>query len=141
MNNCYKIQSAAARRFLIRLAVTMLTYTLTLVITIRTLKSFHPAHALVILLAMIPAIPIVGIITFVALYLREETDEFQRSVLTETLLWALACTLTTTSVWGFLEMYAGVPPLPAFWVFVLYSLFVGVVSMAIQMRYRSGPNE
>ena len=139
--NCATVQSQAARRYLVRLAITMSIYIATLFITIRTLKSFHPNHFVAILLALLPAIPIVGAIAIVALYLREETDEFQRAVLTEKLLWALACTLTTTSIWGFLEMYAAAPPMPAFWIFVLYSAFVGLVGIPIQMRYRGGSNE
>lgn len=141
MNACFKIQSSAAQNFLRRLVGTLVLYAVTLGVTLRVLKTLHPGHIVVVLMAFIPAIPIIGIIAFVALYLKEETDEFQRAVLTETLLWALACTLTITSVWGFLEMYAGVPPLQAFWVFVLYSIFVGVVAVPVHMRYRSDPND
>jgi hypothetical protein len=119
----------------------MFFYMVTLLITIRSLRHFHPSHSVAVLFALLPALPIIACIASVALYLRDETDEFQRSVMIQMLLWALACTLTTTSIWGFLEMYASAPPMPAFWIFVMYSIFVAVVGVPIQARYRSGTNE
>ena len=133
--------SPAVRRYNRRMFLAAGSYMVTLVFTILIIKHLHPSHAIAIVLGIIPAIPIAAIVAIVGFYLKEESDEFQRELLIQALLWASACTLVTTSTWGLLEMYANVSPLPSFYVFVLYWFFFGIATIPLRLRYRTGSDD
>lgn len=88
------------------------------------------------ILAMAPALPLLGVIVVMGLYLNEETDEFQRRVLIESILWGLGLTLAGLSVWGFLEVYVDAPKLPTFWAFPIFCMAMGLAQPFIRRRYR-----
>jgi hypothetical protein len=136
-----KTGSSAFRRYNVRMIVTALVYCATLLPAVYTIKHHHPSHLVAILLAMFPALALFSQVVVVGLYLKEETDEFQRELLIQQLLWAAALTLVTTSTWGLLEMLSNVRPLLSFYVFVLYWLFFGLVSLPLRLRYRVGRDE
>lgn len=87
-------------------------------------------------LAVAPAIPILGVIAIMGLYLKEETDEFQRNILVESMLWGFGLTMAVTSVWGFAEIYVDAPALRAFWVFPMFCLGMGLSQPFVRGRYR-----
>lgn len=87
-------------------------------------------------LAAAPALPLLGIIWAMGMYLREETDEFQRSVLIESILWGLGLTMAGLSVWGFLEIYVDAPKLPTFLAFPLFCCAMGIAQPLVRRRYR-----
>ena len=70
--------SPAVRRYNKRIFLASAAYLVTLLSTALTIKHLHPAHAVAVVLAIIPAIPIAATIAIVGLYLKEEKDEFQR---------------------------------------------------------------
>jgi hypothetical protein len=127
----------AVRRYLLRFFTAIGAYVAILVSVILYLVRFHPSGPVVYFLAALPALPIIGIIIVVALYLAEEKDEFQRTVLERSLLWGIGGTLATTSVWGFLEMYSNVQHISSFYVFPLFWAFVGIAGVALRLHYRS----
>jgi len=133
--------SPAVRRYNRRIFLASAVYLVTLLGTVLSIKHLHPGHAIAVVLAIIPALPIAAIVAIVGLYLKEEKDEFQRELLIQALLWATAFTLVTTSTWGLLEMYSGAPPLPAFYVFVLFWFFFGMSMIPLRIRYRTGSND
>lgn len=135
--NCVQ-KNPAVRRYLLRFFVAMGAYVAILVSVILYLVRFHPSGPVVYLLAALPALPIIGIIVVVALYLADEKDEFQRTMLERSLLWGIGATLATTSVWGFLEMYSKVQHISSFYVFPLFWAFVGISGVALRLQYRSG---
>ena len=75
-------------------------------------------------------------IAIAGLYLKEETDEFQRSIFQQSLLWSIGLVLAVTSIWGLLEMIASVPHLPIFYVFPAFCVFFGICSPLLKRRYR-----
>jgi len=72
----------------------------------------------------------------VGLYLAEEKDEFQRTVLIQSMLWGMGATLAVTSVWGFLENFVQVAHFDLYLVFPLFCFFVGVFTPLVKARYR-----
>lgn len=87
-------------------------------------------------LAVAPAVPLLGVIWAMGQYLREETDEFQRSVLIESILWGLGLTMAGLSIWGFLEIYVEAPKLPTFLAFPLFCGAMGLSQPFIRRRYQ-----
>jgi hypothetical protein len=129
-------KSAAGRRYLKRFAATMGMYVLTLLAASWMFKHHSPAGALAYLLALLPGMAIVGVIISVGLYIAEETDEFQRTILIQSMIWAIGATLSITTVWGFLEMFLKVQPLQIFIIFPLFWAFVGLATPLLKRRYR-----
>jgi uncharacterized membrane protein len=133
----YNSKTKAQRRYLIRMAIAMGTYIALLVSTIDILRFHHPARTLTILLSILPSLPIIAVIAIVGLYLKEETDEFQRALTQQSLLWGIGITLAVTSVWGFLEMFSHVRHLPPIYVFTIFGLAVAICSIVQRRQYRS----
>jgi len=70
------------------------------------------------------------------MYLAEEKDEFQRTVLVQSMLWGIGATLAVTSVWGLLENFVSVPHLDLFLVYPLFWAIVGMSAPVLKARYR-----
>ncbi|HXB62402.1 MAG TPA: hypothetical protein VNU94_06090 [Acidobacteriaceae bacterium] len=126
------------RHYVIRIVIAMTVYAALLPATIVTLQLTHPQRAIVLALSILPSIPIIAVLVIVGLYLKEETDEFQRMLLQQSLLWGMGCTLAFISIWGFLEMFAHVRHLPLFYVFPIFWLFGGISRAIQRTKYRSG---
>jgi len=86
--------------------------------------------------AMLPALPILWALVAVGQYLREETDEFQRRLHVEYLLWGIGGTLAVTTIWGYLEDFTGIPRLDLIYVYPIFWLFVGIAMPVVSRRYR-----
>ena len=97
---------------------------------------FHPAGPLGYALAILPALAIVAQIVAVGLYIAGETDEFQRNLFVQSILWGLGGLLTLTSVWGMLESFTRIPHFQPIWTFPVFWCFVGVSSPILMRRYR-----
>jgi len=126
----------AVRRYLYRLAGTMLLYAVFLLLSIWEFLHHHPTGALAYVLAILPAIPIVGMLVVFGLYLSEEKDEFQRSTFVESMVWSLGATLAMTTVWGFLEDFVQVPHLQLVMVFPIFCFFWAIASPLVRLKYR-----
>jgi xanthosine utilization system XapX-like protein len=119
--------SQAEKRYVIRLAATMVAYVTSLFAMKRWLDSPWPPTGIWLdVAAVIPALPILAAIGVVGRYLVEETDEYQRTLLVRAVLWATGATLTVTTVWGFLESFAHVQPAQAGFPFMLFCVALGV---------------
>jgi hypothetical protein len=114
----------------------MLLYALFQILAVWEFKHGHPTGGLAYLLAVLPSLPIIGELVVVGLYLTEEKDEFQRTVLVQSLLWGIGATLAVTSVWGFLENFIQVVHFDLYLVFPLFWFFVGVFTPLLKARYR-----
>ncbi len=126
----------AQRRYILRLAVAMALYIITTSIAVRTFRHLPHTGALAYLVAILPAIPILAVLFIVVLYLSEEKDEFERAITVQSMLVAIGGTLACTTVWGFLEVFAGVHHLPAYQDFTIFWVFTGVATPLIRRRYR-----
>jgi hypothetical protein len=134
-------KTRAARSYTRRIMITMAFYMVACILAVAARNNLHTDRFLVIILAIATAIPLVAVIAIVGLYLKEETDEFQRELLVQQLLWATGLTLTSTSTWGMLEMFSGLPRLPAFYIFVIFWIFFGLASFPLRRRYRTVADE
>lgn len=129
-------KSLAGRRYLKRFIPTMVAYIVLVFGASFVFDQLDLAGPVAWALAIAPAIPILGVIAVMGLYLKEETDEFQRNILVESMLWGFGLTMAVTSVWGFAEIYVHALPLPAFWVFPMFCMGMGLSQHFIRRRYR-----
>jgi hypothetical protein len=129
-------KSKAERRYLYRLAPTMLLYVVCLFIAQRTFHHHHPTGLVAYLLAILPALPLVGSLVIVGLYIAEESDEFQRSIIIQSMLWGLGGALSVGTIWGFLEDFANAPHISSFYVYVFFWIFMGISQPFIRLKYR-----
>jgi hypothetical protein len=134
---CNPQSSPAARRYNTRVLIAMLIYAILLLTAMAFFKHHHPQRAVAVLVAILPSLPIVALIAIVGLYLKEETDEFQRVLVAQTFLWGMGGTLAVTSLWGFLELFTQVPHLETYLTFALFWFFVALARLALWFRYRS----
>ncbi len=132
---CYPT-TKAGRRYIYRLAPTMALYLLFLFIAQWTFHHIHPTGLVVYFLAMLPALPLIGSLAIVGLYIAEESDEFERSIIVQSMLWGLGGTLSVSTIWGSLEDFASAPHLSTFYVFLFFWIFMGISQPFIRMRYR-----
>jgi hypothetical protein len=95
-----------------------------------------PTGPLAYVLATLPSLPIIGVLIIIGLYIAEETDEFERSIVIQSQLWGMGATLAITSFWGFLEMFVPVTHLPAYITAVIYLTCSGLATPLIRLRYR-----
>lgn len=126
----------AVRRYTYRFLGVLLMYAVFLCLAVWMFKNHHPTGALAWALAILPSLPIIGSLIVVGLYLGEEKDEFQRTVLIQSMLWSIGATLAVTTVWGFLENFLEVTHFDLYLVFPLFWFFVGVSSPFLKARYR-----
>ena len=105
-----KYKSPAIRRYLIRLAILMSFYLITLMIAVRLFRaeavSGLPAYAL----AILPALPIIGVFWAVMRLLVEEPDEYIRLLHVRQTLIATGFCLTVMTIWEFLQNFDLVAP-------------------------------
>ena len=132
---CYPA-TKAGRPYVYRLAPTMALYCVFLFITQWTFHHLHPTGLVVYLLAILPALPLVATLAIVGLYIAEESDEFERSIIVQSMLWGLGGALSVSTIWGFLEDFANAPHISTFYVYVFFWIFMGISQPFIRMRYQ-----
>lgn len=130
------LPNQASKRYNKRYLIAMPLYLILLFLATHILRHNHPNRPLALVIAILPSIPLVAMIAIAGLYLKEETDEFQRSIFQQSLLWSVGLVLAITSIWGLLEMIADVPHLPIFYVFPGFCVFFGICSPLLKRRYR-----
>lgn len=126
----------AGKTYRRRLWISMAAYVVILFSVSWLFRHAPPAGPIKYLLAALPALPIVGVVAIMGFYLVEESDEFTRMKAVQAMLWGLGATLAVTTVWGFIENYAGAPHVPAFMVFPLFCAGMGVGQCVNRWRYR-----
>ena len=126
----------AVRRYMRRFLPAMLAYVVVLFGSLWSIRQLHPQGPLLWLLAVAPAVPIAGAITAMGLYLVEETDEFLRAVLVQSMLWGIGAVMVFCTAWGFLENVALVPHLPVYLVFPIFCGAMGLAQPFVRLRYR-----
>src|SRR5690242_17582343 len=100
-------RNPAQKRYIKRFLATMAVYVATVLAASYGFAHFHIIGLAAYALAIAPGLPILGVIAVIGLYLAEEKDEFERSVLVESMLWGIGFTLALCSIWGLLETYVG----------------------------------
>jgi len=128
--------SAAWRRYRRRQMTAMGLYVLALIGAMEVYRSLHPTGPLAYGTAILPALPILGVIVAIGLYLREETDEFERGITAEAALWASGGLLVLATVWGFLEMFGLAPHVESWAAFPIWAIFLLPGNVIARRRYR-----
>lgn len=129
-------KSPAGRRYMKRFIPAMFAYLLAVFGASFAFRDPGLSGPLAWAIAVAPALPIVAVIAIMGLYIKEETDEFQRNVLVEAMIWGFGVTMTVTTVWGFLEIYVHTPGLQSFWAFPIFCLAMGLSQPFIRARYK-----
>jgi len=128
--------SPAMRRYQALFWPLMVVYGVVLYAVIKRFQTAPPTGAMRYLAAVAPALPLLGVIYAIGRYIIEETDEFARLKLVLSILGGLGVTLAVTTVWGFLEVFAGVPHLTLYWVFPIFCIGMGLSQPLVWWRYR-----
>jgi archaellum biogenesis protein FlaJ (TadC family) len=129
-------QSEAAKRYVRRFLTTMSLYAVVLVAVVSAFVQLKPHGVLAYTLALAPAVPLVASIVIIGIYLREESDEFERNIQNEAALLATGAMMVVATVWGFLEQFHLAPSVPSWAVFPLWALMLGPAQMIVRRRYR-----
>jgi hypothetical protein len=89
-------------------------------------------------LGILPALPVCGFFWLMGRYLVEESDEYLRMLQIRQLLIATGIALTAMTIWGFLEGFALVPHIIAYWWAVVWVGALGMGACANRVIERRG---
>lgn len=128
--------SPAIKRYIVRFSITMAAYVGLLMASLNYIHAHHPQGWLLWVLAVAPALPIVALIGVVGLYVTEETDEFQRVVLMQAMLWGGGVTMAAATVWGFLENVGLVQHFPLYLTFPVFCAAYALARPLVRWRYQ-----
>ena len=87
--------------------------------------------------SVIPSIPILALIVRMGRYLREETDEYQRLLVMQSLLIGTGALVGAMMVSDFLRAFAEVKGLPPFAGFVIFGVSMGITQVVQRLRDRT----
>ena len=128
--------SAAAKRYRLRFMIAMTVYTVALIGALSAVIQYHLTGAAAYVLAITPALPLLAVIVNMGVYLREETDEFERAMQAEAALWASGGLLAIETVWGFMELFDLVPHIEIWWAFPIWCALLAPGNAIARRRYR-----
>jgi len=128
--------STAGIHFIGRLLTTTLISLGVVIYTKWAFQHFHPAGFRIYVLALLPAVPTVASLVVVGLYISEEKDEFERSIIIRSVLWGLGAALAVGSTWGMLEQFAQAPHLSSFLSYLFFWIVWAISGTIIRLRYR-----
>jgi hypothetical protein len=104
-----RYKSPAMRKYVMRLAILMTIYLVTLFAAVSLFKAKLVTGPAAYALAVMPALPIIGVFWAVMRLLIEEPDEYVRMLLIRQTLVATGFCLTVMTVWEFLQNFDLVP--------------------------------
>ncbi len=104
-----KYKSPAIKTYIIRLAVMMTLYILTLLLSVTAFRSGWVSGIWVWPLAVLPALPIIGVFWVVMRLIIEEPDEYVRMLFVRQCMIATGFCLTVMTIWQFLRNFDLVP--------------------------------
>jgi hypothetical protein len=134
-----KYRSPAMRRYLLRLAFSMIAYVATLAAALRFVGSGAVTGPLAYLLALLPGLSVAGVFWAIGRLLIEEQDEYIRMLLVRQVLVATGFTLSVVTIWGFLENFGLVSHVDAFYITVLWFGGLGLGSCYNSLTLRGEP--
>ncbi len=126
----------AMRRYTLRFGGSMSAYVLLLLIGVTLHNQGLTEGALGYAVALAPAVAVLCAIASLGFYVAEETDEFIRANLIQSLLWGTGATLGVATVWGFLETFGKAPHVPGWAAVPVFAIAMGLAQALISRRYR-----
>lgn len=127
---CYRKLNPMQRRFRLLFLITLFATSLLFVWSEHVARNSFATWNL--LLILFPAAPFLTMMFLIPYYLRQEKDEFVRTLVIRALLWGFAVPMVVDTVWGFLwKLTSPGPSLPMmnidlFCVAALYTLAIQV---------------
>lgn len=128
--------NAVQRRFVIQMWVVAGLCILFALVASLSFRFGHLSGLLSYPVAVLPAVPIIGALVCTGTYLAEETDEFQRSLLIQSILGGIGVTLAATTAWGYLEHFVHSPHFDAIWVYPIFWFATALSYPVVRLRYR-----
>ena len=128
--------SLAAQRYRLRFMIAMTVYVVALIGALSAVIQYHLTGAAAYVLAITPALPLLAVIVNMGIYLRQETDEFERAMQAEAALWASGGLLAVETVWGFMELFGLAPHIQSWWAFPIWCVLLGPGNVIARRRYR-----
>ncbi len=126
---------APVRRYMVRLGMGLFFYILVLMVSVAALNRFDLSTQVKSILAVLTALPIGWIIWAMGRFIADpDIDEFERMIITRSLLLSTGLTLFFAAIWGFLENFAQAPDFP---LYILVPVFFGLFGM-VQPFVRRG---
>jgi hypothetical protein len=126
----------AQRRFMVRMWVAAGLCMLFALAAALAFRLGHLSGILAYPMAILPALPIIGSLVLTGTYLAEETDEFQRNLLVQSLLGGIGVTLAATTVCGYLENFVHTSHLDPILVFPIFWFSTAASHAIVRLRYR-----
>ncbi len=123
----------AQRAYLRRLGLSVAVYLVSLLGGVYLVSRDLVSGPIVWVLGLLPGLAVVGALYAIGKLITETTDEFIRMLIVRQTLIATGFALSLATIWGFLENYALVPHINAYWTAILWYLgfFLGAVSNRI----------
>ena len=125
--------TAARRRYLVRIALAMAIYVVSLFGADHLIEHRNVSGTLAWALALVPGLAVAGLIWAIGMFILEQSDEFLRMLMIRQTMIATGLALSAASIWGFLEEFELVGHVEAFWIVVVWSfgLLVGALANRI----------
>lgn len=130
-----KENTRAAHRYLLRMALTMAFYLITLAVAEHFIDGRGLKGPIAAFLALLPGLSFAGVVWVFGGLIVEETDEFYRMLYIRQGLIATGISFTLAAIWGFLETYRIVDPVAAFWWPTIWCFGLGVGAIFNKITY------
>ena len=138
---CCDWKSAAGKRYQITVLIEMVAYVLIMLGVSTYVHRHHPAGAELYVLSALPSLPILGVLLAVAVYLRQEKDEYQRDLAVKSILWGTAAVLAVNAFFSFLRSFGWAGSEPPFAEFVLFWLVMAFAKLWFKLAGRVSADE
>ena len=125
----------STRRYLRRLAATMALYLGSLFLAEYVIEDLLITGPIAAICAALPGLAFAGVFWIFAALIVEEKDEFYRLLYVRQGLIATGITLTAAAIWGFLERYAILPHVEAFWWPTIWCFGLGIGAIFNKIKY------
>lgn len=124
-----------SRNYLKRMLLVSLAYVGSLFAASTLIERGDPITLLSLAIAVVPGLAVAGYFWAIGRYITEQQDEFLRMLMVRQALIATGLSLSTASVWGFLENFGQVSHLDAFWWPILWFFGIGIGAAANKIQY------
>ncbi len=133
--------SPAMQRYNRRSLHWALGYFVAIFIAVVAHRQLETGNPLLYAVAVLPALPILYLVWAMGRYFAEETDEYQKMRQVQSALAGLGALLAVASVAGFLQTFAGVAMVPAWWAVPVWAVGMGLYQAARGIAERTKAGE
>jgi len=130
------IRNPAQRDYLRRFVPMMIAYAVLCFAAPALISATGARGPVLWVIAVLPALPVIGVFWIIGQLFLKLRDEYVRMLEVRKALVATGLTLSLTTAWGFLEIYARAPHIPTFYVAVIWFAGLGVGGLVNQLIER-----